>query len=79
MSINIKSLIELFINNEDEVEKFGEWAFGKDYKDTIGLINFMKNWNILHGELLMLDLRGRPKEDMSRMIELWNIHKNIDN
>ncbi len=74
----LKSLVEYFIDDGNEVEEFALWAFGKTYKQEVGLINFMKLWNQFHSDIFELNSSGQPKQDMKKMVELWKKHKEVD-
>lgn len=70
MYYGIKDLIRPFCN-EEESERFAEWAFGSDFKLIDGLIQFLNAWNELHGKKLFLCEDGSPQEDMEKMITMW--------
>lgn len=71
-------VLQYLLNSESEIDQFGLWAFGNDYKELVG-ISFMKKWNELHGEVLMLFENGSIIEDIKRMIDLWNKNKLLAN
>ena len=65
----MKDLIEHFLNPQDTI-KFAKWAFGDDFENLIA-IEFMINWNRLHGEIYKLDPTCSIRKDILKMIELW--------
>lgn len=69
--MHIKDLIEEHLNEEDS-EKFAEWAWGEKYKE----INLVGNqpvdlWNKRHGFHLEIFCHGQPYIDIPKMIEIW--------
>lgn len=74
-TIIIRDEVEKHIFDQNDVEKFGEWAFGKDYTIIDGSINFMKAWNQLHSDKLMLEDIGCITEDISKMVQIWKDSK----
>lgn len=67
----MKDLILFHIDSEDDVEEFGLWAFGKEYKDFHHSSDFQKAWNVYHGKDFLLQDDGVPGQDIPKMVELW--------
>lgn len=69
MHLALKHLVNQYLSEIDS-EIFARWAFGEDYR----LLNndaFLKNWNSLHGDSLILSQYGKPDVDIIKMIDLW--------
>ena len=67
----IKDEFARFIEDEGELEDFGEWAFGEDYQTYDHSLKFMKAWNKLHAEKYELKPDGAIEHDVPKMVELW--------
>lgn len=68
----IRKYVEYYITDADELEAFALWAFGEDFGDLEYGLDFLEHWNILHGKELKLKECGLPKDDIPKMVELWN-------
>jgi len=66
----MKSYIEDLIPKE-QIEEFGEWAFGENYQTLFGEISFMNSWNEIHGEKLTLDKLDYVENDIKKMCDLF--------
>lgn len=55
----------------DNNEKFGLWAYGEKYNELSHTLEFMNEWNKLHGSKFMLLPTGFPTKDIIIMIDLW--------
>ena len=75
--MGLKSLVQFFIDNEDEINEFALWAFGKTYKEEVGLIRYMKLWNERHSDIFELNESGNAREDMKEMIRLCRMNINL--
>jgi hypothetical protein len=71
----VKSLVEELLSDEDEIDEFGKWAFGKYYRSIVGSTIFLEAWNSIHEKDFKLSLTGDMYEDMKRMVELWRKSK----
>jgi hypothetical protein len=68
--IGFKDVFGRYVLDED-LDKCGLWCFGEEYKELDEPLKYMKAWNILHGEKLMLTRNGQISEDVPKMIDLW--------
>ena len=68
----MRDLLERYLE-ENEIDDFSMWAFGPDYMNLIGLINFMEKWNERHDNLLTLEETSSPVIDIQKMIDLWRV------
>lgn len=57
--------------DEEELEPFFIWAWGKNYKDIKTHLGFMKLWNALHENELRLSPTGSIHQDSQKMLKLW--------
>lgn len=73
--MSVKTAFEHYIQSENELEAFAEWAFGPYYRELSQEISFMECWNTLHKELLELKPDGAIEEDAPKMVELWKAHR----
>lgn len=64
-----------FLGSKENANNFCFWAFGKEYQDLIGTINFINAWNERHGDKFLLNKNGNPGEDIQKMIELYHKEK----
>ncbi len=78
--VSLKHIIEYVLNPEDddEIENFAEWAFGKDFREFHHSMDFLEGWNLLHGDELHLSASGYIEEDVPKMIELWNEEEGVE-
>lgn len=67
----MKGFVIALIEDVQEQDAFGLWAFGKDLMEIHDGIEFMNAWNDLHGNELLLQSTGIISEDIKKMIELW--------
>lgn len=58
-------------DDEEEINSFGEWAFGPSFKDMIHTLQFMEAWNERHGKKFILSASGIVEYDLPKMIDLW--------
>ncbi len=74
---NLRDVIYAFMTPEEhkDIDNFGFWAFGCDFKDLSHTTEFMKQWNKLHGEHFFLNATGLTHEDVPKMLELWRNEK----
>ncbi len=56
---------------EEELDSFGAWAFGEDFREIEKTIKFLEAWNTIHGKQLTLLPSGQISEDGPMMVELW--------
>lgn len=69
--MNIRGIIEDYLSDE-EAEEFAFFAFGESYKIiNLDSIDPLILWNLKHGDLLKLDPRNSPRDDIPKMIEIW--------
>ena len=71
--MNTKDFFEELI--PDEVDAFGEWAFGEDLYSLSHGLEYMEAWNKKHGSLLKLYADGLMCEDAPKMIMLFRERK----
>ena len=66
----LRNFIESLLD-QNEAEKFAEFAFGEDFR----IINLNSRgylcWNERHKDKLELQPNGLPSEDIPKMIEIW--------
>jgi len=55
---------------EDQIDIFGEWAFGDDFKN-IRSIQVPERWNKLHKDKLELSIYGDIRRDINNMVKLF--------
>jgi len=55
---------------EEEVDKFGEYAFGPKYKEMY-VMEMHLCWNLAHGGKLQLKDLGIADDEIPKMIKLW--------
>ncbi len=60
---------------EEEIEDFMVWAYGDYYAELEGGMDFLKAWNFLHSNLLMLTPSGCIGDDLPRMVAFWEARK----
>jgi hypothetical protein len=53
-----------------EAYKFAKWSFGEGF-ETKTMNEIWKDWNQLHGHMLILLSNGRPNDDFDKMIDLY--------
>lgn len=58
-------------DDEEEIDVFGEWAFGPSFKDMTHTLQFMEAWNERHGKKFILSEDGIIEYDLPKMIEMW--------
>lgn len=58
----------------NKAEKFAEWSFGPDYKDLVEGTEWALAWNLLHGDLYMIDTNNEIYSDMEKMAKIWKEH-----
>lgn len=69
-----RPLVDFFqelIPDQEQLNAFAAWAFGEDFLEINGTINFMHKWNEIHGKELMLDPSSAIALDTPKMIMLW--------
>lgn len=71
----MKETIRYFLKpeTEEELDTFGEWAFGSSYRELDHSLKFMKAWNDIHGDVLTLSQDSVIADDLPKMIEMWKI------
>lgn len=60
-----------YIEDEDDLEHFGEWAFGKDFNIYDHSLKFMKAWNLRHCHNLQIKTQNHIENDVPKMVDLW--------
>lgn len=56
------------------LDDFCLWAFGENISEFSDSVEFMREWNKLHGEDLYIYPTGVIDEDIPKMLSLW-IHE----
>lgn len=56
--------------NEEQANHFLEWSFGPKYK-TYYLINHVKAWNKLHGNLLIINKSDEINYSLKKMYDIY--------
>ena len=74
--MNTKDFFEELI--PDEIDAFGEWAFGEELRELHGSLAFLDAWNKRHGGLLKLKPDGLMCEDAPKMIMLFRDRERSD-
>lgn len=72
---SVREVFVQFVSDEEELEEFAGWAFGKFYRELDQGLNFMETWNYLHSNLLKLLPTGSVLEDGEKMVKLWKESK----
>ena len=57
--------------DKEEIEKFGEWAFGESYLKLSFAEEFLESWNNLHGESLYIYGNDEIDKSAEKMLDLW--------
>lgn len=65
----VREYIESLIG--DRAGSFDLWAFGDKYKDYYTR-DYPEAWNKLHGDDFKIDGRGDVKQDLKKMIDLFD-------
>lgn len=60
---------------EEDLQAFGLWAFGEGYEVINSAITFLKRWNELHDDELLLFADGEMSIDIPEMVRLWKESK----
>ena len=71
----MKFLLSNYLNPDESVDAFGQWAFGDDFKKLAGIDAFLSNWNEIHGKELKLCREGYLFVDVPKMVALWRKSK----
>lgn len=71
----MKDRFSHYIPDDKELEEFGEWAFGRYYRELDQAINFMETWNHLHSDILKLEPDGAIEIDVPKMVQAWRDSK----
>lgn len=69
--MGIRDEFARFIEDEGELDDFGEWAFGENFRELDHSLKFMEAWNLRHGETLQLLPDSCIQQDVPKMIQLW--------
>lgn len=71
MKLELRDLIEYFLVEGEDVDDFGEWAFGEGFGELSGAQVFLGKWFELHGDELKISPNGMPVRDIPKMVDLW--------
>lgn len=69
--------IAIELLEEEDVDSFALWAFGKEYEEITRLKLFADIWNERHGDLHEIDLSSSILIDMIIMTDLWRNRNEI--
>lgn len=69
--MSIKNFVTEFIHDPEEQDGFALWAFGETYKIHHD-IDFLIAWNEIHGNDLLIKDDGNVKDDIKKMVALFN-------
>jgi len=72
---SVKDYFSTFIPEEKELDAFGEWAFGEDFRELEEAMKYLECWNFHHGKDLTLVPSGEISEDAPKMVQLWKDRK----
>ena len=72
-----KYIFNPYFEDHKELQDFAEWAFGPNYLNFYGSMDFLDSWNDLHSDLLTLNINGSINEDSKIMVNLWKENKKI--
>lgn len=75
LPIPFRHLVEIYLNETENSVEFAKWAFGEDFLEIARGEGFLEAWNILHGDVLYLEISGRLNLDIPKMIQLWRESK----
>lgn len=59
--------------HKDHLDLFGEWAFGKDFKD-IRTSQMPAKWNVLHGDIFKIEPSGHMPTDITKIVNAFQDH-----
>lgn len=71
ITTSVREYFSSFIADPVELDAFGEWAFGEDFKELEEAMKYLECWNFHHGKELTLVPTGLIEEDAPKMVELW--------
>jgi hypothetical protein len=66
----IVELITCLLSDDENVNDFGLWAFGKKY-DSLYTDEMMRKWNKSHGKRYKLKGDSNIVFDLCKMIDIW--------
>ena len=67
----MKRLLESMLQKGETYEQFMEWAYGSMYVNFTSSIQYMREWNVRHGDKYWLKPDNRPVDDVKFMVKLW--------
>lgn len=77
MTTGIKIYFYRKLKEDEKIDEFAEWAFGKDCEGKKFTI-LMEMWNEKHGSKYMLSPHEEIHNSIEKMIELWRQEKSGD-
>lgn len=63
--------------DEEEVNKFGEWAFGHDFWILEEGKEFARAWNKIHGKVYKIEMKNSIIDDFRKMTDLYKTKHGI--
>jgi hypothetical protein len=72
---SVRDYFHQYIADEKELDAFGEWAFGEDFRELEETMKYLECWNFHHGKDLTLVPTGQISEDAPKMVALWRESK----
>lgn len=69
--MGLRRFVEQLLGSRASTNEFCDWAFGKRWRSFKKLEQFACAWNLIHSDLLWIEMDSAIAFDVPEMIQIW--------